>query len=68
LNAANEVAVEAFLDRRLPFHRIADVIEETLSAATDMEPESIEDVLAIDAGARREAVRQVIIQAGSPPA
>jgi 1-deoxy-D-xylulose-5-phosphate reductoisomerase len=68
LNAANEVAVEAFLDRRLPFERIADVIEETLNAADDMEPKSIEDVLAIDAAARREASRQVTIQANRPPA
>jgi 1-deoxy-D-xylulose-5-phosphate reductoisomerase len=65
LNAANEVAVEAFLERRLPFHGIAEVIEETLATAEDGEPGSIEAVLDIDARARREAARWVLRRAGA---
>ena len=55
LNAANEVAVEAFLARRLPFTGIAPTIERALAAA-DREtspPRSLADVRAADAWARR---------------
>jgi 1-deoxy-D-xylulose-5-phosphate reductoisomerase len=57
LNAANEVAVEAFLGGRLAFGGIARVIEATLGAVDASEPASIEAVLEIDARARREAAR-----------
>jgi 1-deoxy-D-xylulose-5-phosphate reductoisomerase len=57
LNAANEIAVEAFLERRLPFAGIARIIEETLNAVDADEPESIDDVLDIDTRARRAAVQ-----------
>ena len=57
LNAANEVAVEAFLDGRLRFSAIAAVIEETLDGLDAEEPESIDAVLDIDARARRLAAR-----------
>jgi len=57
LNAANEIAVEAFLDGRLPFADIARVIEETLGTVDAKEPDSIDDVLAIDACARRAAAQ-----------
>jgi 1-deoxy-D-xylulose-5-phosphate reductoisomerase len=59
LNAANEVAVEAFLEERLPFAEIAPVIEDTLNALAAPEPDSLEAVLAIDADARRQARRFV---------
>jgi 1-deoxy-D-xylulose-5-phosphate reductoisomerase len=59
LNAANEVAVEAFLAERLPFAGIAPVIEDTLNAVAADEPRSIEAVLEVDRRARREAVRFV---------
>jgi 1-deoxy-D-xylulose-5-phosphate reductoisomerase len=59
LNAANEVAVEAFLAGTLPFAGIAAVIEETLDMVDAGEPGSIEAVLDIDAGARRDAAAQV---------
>jgi 1-deoxy-D-xylulose-5-phosphate reductoisomerase len=59
LNAANEVAVEAFLGGRLPFADIAAVIEETLNAVDADEPSSIDEVLAIDARARRGAARLI---------
>ena len=55
LNAANEVAVDAFLDGRLGYTDIAAVIASTLQTMTPADPVSIEDVLAIDAEARAAA-------------
>jgi 1-deoxy-D-xylulose-5-phosphate reductoisomerase len=55
LNAANEMAVEAFLDRRLPFTAIARVIEETLEGIASAPAEDLAAVLAADAEARRFA-------------
>jgi len=55
LNAANEVAVAAFLEGRLPFLRITAVIEETLASAAANTPAALEDVLAADASARGRA-------------
>jgi 1-deoxy-D-xylulose-5-phosphate reductoisomerase len=57
LNAADEVAVAAFLKREIGFAEIPRVIERTISETEDRRPESIEEVLAIDAQAR-EAARQ----------
>jgi len=57
LNAANEVAVEAFLDGRLAFTRIPEVIEQTLSSVPWEEIATLEDILSADA-AGREAARQ----------
>lgn len=58
LNAANEVAVAAFLAGHLRFTRIAAVVEETLQRSPlGAAPASLEDVLAIDQSARREARR-----------
>jgi len=59
LNAANEVAVEAFLDGRLSFDRIADIIEDTLDAAEHRQPETIDAVLAIDRRARDVAAQRL---------
>ncbi|MGE5638674.1 MAG: 1-deoxy-D-xylulose-5-phosphate reductoisomerase [Clostridia bacterium] len=56
LNAANEVAVEAFLARRLPFTSIARVIEGTLAQLGAGRAETLEDVLAADREARRAAL------------
>jgi 1-deoxy-D-xylulose-5-phosphate reductoisomerase len=55
LNAANEVAVEAFLDRRLRFDRIHAVNMETLEAVRPSKPQSLGDLLALDASARAAA-------------
>ncbi len=55
LNAANEVAVEAFLARRLPFDRIHAVNLETLAAVCPSKPSSLADLLALDATARHAA-------------
>ena len=59
LNAANEVAVAAFLDRRLPFLGIPRLIESTLAALPAGPESSLADVLVADAEARRIAERLV---------
>lgn len=55
MNAANEVAVASFLDRRIGFLEIAAVVEETLEAVAGPALTSVDDVLAADAEARRHA-------------
>ena len=55
LNAANEIAVAAFLGRRLPFLGIPHLIEATLAALPAGPEGSLGDVLAADADARRIA-------------
>lgn len=55
LNAANEVAVAAFLDGKLPFTRIAVVVEQVLARYAPPPPVSLADVMAVDAAARAEA-------------
>jgi 1-deoxy-D-xylulose-5-phosphate reductoisomerase len=55
LNAADEVAVAAFLQREIGFTDIAKVVEQTISETPDRHPESIEDVLSTDAEARKLA-------------
>ena len=59
LNAANEVAVAAFLDRRIRFDEIHRVNLATLSAVAASNPESLDDLLALDARARDAAGAQV---------
>lgn len=54
-NAANEVAVEAFLDGRLPFTRIIEVIEGTLSKLPAAHAATVDDVLETDRRARSAA-------------
>ena len=55
LNAANEVAVEAFLHHRLRFDRIHAVNMETLEMVLPSNPASLADLLALDASARAAA-------------
>jgi 1-deoxy-D-xylulose-5-phosphate reductoisomerase len=55
LNAADEVAVAAFLDRRLPFLGIPEVVESVLAQTPGTKFSSIADVLASDQEARRQA-------------
>jgi 1-deoxy-D-xylulose-5-phosphate reductoisomerase len=55
LNAANEVAVEAFLEGRLPFQRIAAVIAATLDAVPVAPADDLAAVLAADAAGRAAA-------------
>jgi 1-deoxy-D-xylulose-5-phosphate reductoisomerase len=52
LNAADEIAVAAFLNREIGFTDIPKVIEQTINETSDRHPESIEEVLAIDVQAR----------------
>jgi 1-deoxy-D-xylulose-5-phosphate reductoisomerase len=59
LNAANEVAVEAFLDRRLNFLQIAAVIEAVVAQSGGGVIGSLEDVLAADSESRRRAHEQI---------
>jgi 1-deoxy-D-xylulose-5-phosphate reductoisomerase len=60
LNAANEVAVDAFLAGRIPFLAIARVVEETLERhRSDLVPSRVEVILEADRWARAEA-RNVI--------
>jgi 1-deoxy-D-xylulose-5-phosphate reductoisomerase len=59
LNAADEVAVAAFLEGRLAFLGIAEVIERVLERTAKVEFSSMEDVVAADAEARRVATEQV---------
>ena len=60
LNAANEVAVKAFLDGRIRFLRIADVIEEVLEVVPGFGMmQSMEAIDAVDGWARAEAERRV---------
>jgi 1-deoxy-D-xylulose-5-phosphate reductoisomerase len=61
LNAADEVAVEAFLNERISFSGIAEVVAETLSRMPGRTPSSVAEVLEIDNESRavaRECVRQ----------
>ncbi|HKR93425.1 1-deoxy-D-xylulose-5-phosphate reductoisomerase, partial [Novosphingobium sp.] len=55
LNAANEIAVAAFLDGQIPFTRIAARVESVLNAYAPPPPASLSDVLAVDAEARAKA-------------
>ena len=55
LNAANEIAVDAFLTRRMPFNAIPEVIEYTLDQADHTSGADLEEVLSADAEARRLA-------------
>ena len=55
LNAANEVAVGAFLERQLSFDRIHAVNLKTLETVQTAKPGSLEDLLALDAEARAAA-------------
>ncbi len=57
LNAANEAAVEAFLEGTIRFTDIARVVEETMSRFEDVPVQSLADVTAIDQLARIEAAR-----------
>jgi 1-deoxy-D-xylulose-5-phosphate reductoisomerase len=55
LNAANELAVEAFLARRIRFDQIHAVNLATLSAVAPSKPQTLQDLLALDARARHAA-------------
>ena len=63
LNAANEVAVQAFLGRRIGFLQIADVIEEVLEAVPEFGAmQSMDEIRSVDAWAREGARREVALR------
>jgi len=59
LNAADEVAVAAFLDRRVGFEDIPRIIKQVLNETSARHPESINEVLQMDAEARRLAAEMI---------
>ncbi len=67
LNAADEIAVAAFLEGRIPFQGIAATIEEVLTVTQARHAESIEEVLAQDLEARRLAGQLVAGKVISAP-
>lgn len=64
LNATDEIAVAAFLERRLPFQGIPEVIERVLERTPGVRFERMDDVLTADAEARRMAQEEVGKTAG----
>jgi 1-deoxy-D-xylulose-5-phosphate reductoisomerase len=58
-NAANEVAVSGFLEGRLGFLEIADTVADALAAADGRSPRDLEELIAVDAEARRLAARRL---------
>jgi 1-deoxy-D-xylulose-5-phosphate reductoisomerase len=54
-NAANEVAVAAFLEEKIPFLAIPRIVEETLAKMPNADPANLDTVLALDLTARRTA-------------
>ncbi len=71
LNAANEIAVEAFLAKRIGFLAIASLVEATLESRPDLaavSPTTVDDVLVVDKEARRHAKSLLDRFASRPPA
>jgi len=62
LNAADEIAVEAFLAGKISFPAIAETIEETLQRVPGREPRSVQEVLDIDRESRAAARKVMKIQ------
>jgi 1-deoxy-D-xylulose-5-phosphate reductoisomerase len=70
LNAADEIAVEAFLDGKIPFTAIPGTIEAVLQATPENHPATIAEVLALDREAREAAVREAhrfVLHASTAP-
>jgi 1-deoxy-D-xylulose-5-phosphate reductoisomerase len=63
LNAADEIAVQAFLEGQIPFSGIYEVVEETLARMPARSPQSISDILNIDAESRALARELVVARA-----
>jgi 1-deoxy-D-xylulose-5-phosphate reductoisomerase len=59
LNAANEIAVEAFLDGRITFPRIWSLVEEAMNRSYNFARPSLDDIIQAD-GQARDLVRQVL--------
>lgn len=61
LNAADEIAVEAFLGRRIGFTEIAEVVEETLARQPSGKVATIEEIVEVDLASRQTA-RQIVAE------
>jgi 1-deoxy-D-xylulose-5-phosphate reductoisomerase len=59
LNAANEIAVSAFLDRRMKFPRIWQLVEEVMNCHHVVAQPDLDEILAADQWAREEARRSI---------
>ncbi len=64
LNAADEIAVEAFLDGKIGFGAIPEMVEETLEKTSARRPATIDDILEIDSDSRA-LCRELVAQKGS---
>lgn len=62
LNAANEVAVDAFLDKKIPFLDIAAIVATVMERVQDGSEENLDDILAADKQARK--VTEMLIHKG----
>ena len=60
LNAANEVAVEAFLNGQINFVQIAQLVEDVMQSWANTEPSALDEVYAADQRARSEALRSLL--------
>ena len=63
MNAANEVAVAAFLDGKISFGAIAGLVEETLSTVAPRSIGTLDDVFDIDTEARARAAERIVLAA-----
>ena len=59
MNAANEIAVEAFIKAQIGFADIAGLIRDTMDKMTDADISCLADVYAVDEAARREALDSI---------
>lgn len=59
LNAANEIAVEAFLQHQIGFNRIAELIEQTMNHIPARQADSLEQIMSDDQAARHFVNRQI---------
>jgi 1-deoxy-D-xylulose-5-phosphate reductoisomerase len=67
LNAANEVAVQAFIDRRISFPRITEVVSETCQAIDPAPVHSMDDVTEADRRARGFAMGRIEASSSNAP-
>ncbi|MBM3748033.1 MAG: 1-deoxy-D-xylulose-5-phosphate reductoisomerase [Acidobacteria bacterium] len=64
LNAADEVAVEAFLEGRITFPAIAEVVEEALTRIPSRQPGGLDEIMEIDRESRQAALAAVSARSG----
>jgi len=55
LNASNEIAVAAFLDRKVGFREIHRIIEKTMQGHVPRQPKEVDEILDVDRWAREKA-------------